>query len=405
MSAETCAVWSDLGGRLVRVGQASLRGRSGEFNYVDDYAQNGGPSIDPINLPVVAREIFTTSIIGSVWGVLQDAGPDSWGRKVLKTLKPAWFGSAGPLDILLEASGYGVGSLMFSPDRYTRPKRMRGISRADINSAAEGAHAVELGEVPRAQLRELLRASVSAGGMHPKVAVSDPDGTEWLAKFRSREDAVDTPRVEWASMRLASICGIDAAHVELSAMAERCALLVRRFDREGGILHYASAHALFNRGTLPIVPVGTWASYAGLVQLRQQLPGDGVTADVEQIFRRMAFNVMIGNTDDHARNHGYIMNPAGEWRLSKAFDVLPSLKDGHRQHALEVGPRGQEGTFENVMAGAAQYGLDSKQAVQIIREMAARVRGNFPRLLQEARCVNTDTEAVMARCLYPEADL
>nr|WP_301334447.1 HipA domain-containing protein [Solimonas sp. SE-A11] len=294
---------------------------------------------------------------------------------------------------------------MFSESPDIKPKRRKGIQRADINAAAEAAHAVEIGEVPRAQLRLLLQSSVSAGGMHPKVAVSDADGNEWLAKFKSVEDVIDTPRVEWASMQLARLCDIDAAEVTLSAMAERSALLVRRFDREDGIEHYASAHGLFNQRTLSAKRVGTWASYAGVAQLRRQLPGQGVTADVRQIFQRMVFNVMIGNTDDHARNHGFVMNAAGEWRLSRAFDVLPNFKDQHRDHALEVGPRGTEGSYENVMDGVAQFGLDSSQGARIIRDMAERVRENLPRLLTEARCAAADRDVVMARCNFPPVGL
>ncbi|MDM4772935.1 HipA domain-containing protein [Solimonas sp. SE-A11] len=403
--SDQCVVWSDVGGRLVRVGRAEIRGRSSDFFYVDPYADEDRPAIDPINLPLKRRTVYTTSAPGILWGVLNDAGPDSWGQKVLKAIDPEWFGRATAIDYLIKGSGYGVGSLMFSESPDIKPKRRKGIQRADINAAAEAAHAVEIGEVPRAQLRLLLQSSVSAGGMHPKVAVSDADGNEWLAKFKSVEDVIDTPRVEWASMQLARLCDIDAAEVTLSAMAERSALLVRRFDREDGIEHYASAHGLFNQRTLSAKRVGTWASYAGVAQLRRQLPGQGVTADVRQIFQRMVFNVMIGNTDDHARNHGFVMNAAGEWRLSRAFDVLPNFKDQHRDHALEVGPRGTEGSYENVMDGVAQFGLDSSQGARIIRDMAERVRENLPRLLTEARCAAADRDVVMARCNFPPVGL
>ncbi len=401
----SCIVWSDLGGQLVRVGLAETRGRSGVFNYVDAYVQDRMPAIDPINLPLASRRIFTTSGVANVWGVLNDAGPDSWGKKVLKVLEPDWLAGASPIDILIKSSGRGVGSLMFTEKVNDQPVRQRGISRADLNAAAEGAHTVEIGEIPRAQLRELLRASVSAGGMHPKIAVTDPDGSEWLAKFRSVEDIVDTPCVEGASMQLAKLCGIDAADVLCTATAERSSLLVRRFDRENGIEHYASADALFNRDRLAGDRRGTWASYAGVANLRRQLPGHGVGEDLRELFRRMVFNVIIGNTDDHARNHGFVMNTRGQWRLSKAFDVLPNFRNQNREHALEIGPRGTEGSFENVMEGAADFGLDAAAAAGIVQEVAAGVREHFPGLLDQARCPPADKTLSIARCHYPPADL
>lgn len=249
---------------------------------------------------------------------------------------------------------------------------------------------MELGEVPREPIRELLRSAASAGGTHPKVAVSTST----------------PPRIEWASMKLALRCGIDAAEVMLSSMADKPALLVRRFDRQGGVVsHYASAHALFNRASLSSTQVGTWASYAGVARLRQQLPGYGVADDLRQLFRRLVFNVIIGNTDDHARNHGFVMNAAGDWRLSPAFDVLPHFSGGNRLHALEVGPSGTLGSFENVLAGAPDFGLNLGQATVIIRQVASTVREEFPGLLDAARCLPADKDVTLARCLYPDPDL
>lgn len=96
----------------------------------------------------------------------------------------------------------------------------------------------------------------------------------WIAKFKARDDLVETPRVEFSAMRLAGECGITAAHVDLTAAGERTALLVRRFDRvAGAALHYASAHALWNPTAARETDTQAWASYAGMVNLRRKLPG------------------------------------------------------------------------------------------------------------------------------------
>src|SRR3546814_3073716 len=133
-------------------------------------------------------------------------------------------------------------------------------------------------------------------------------------------------------MRLAAECGIHAAKVERTAIGERHALLIRRFDRSADTtLHYASAHALWNRARFQERDLLGWASYAGIAELRRRLPGGSVKADARELFRRMAFNVLIGNTNDHGRNHGFLMNRAGEWSLAPAFDLLPTLPGGDRQ--------------------------------------------------------------------------
>lgn len=391
-------VWTDLGGAQRRVGLAVAAAPAGEFNYADGYVDDGGHSIDPINLPARKGEVFRTTANDGLFGVLHDAGPDSWGRRVLKSMDPGWMGKATELQILLRTSGHGVGALLFSASRDAVKPRSPGISRDRLGAAAEGAQQVEQGEILRAQLQVLMMASTSMGGLHPKIAVTDPDGSSWIAKFRAREDLVETPRVEFASMRLAAECGITAAEVELTAVAEQAVLLVRRFDRPAGQpLHYASAHALWNRTAARESDTRGWASYAGIVDLRRGLPGGHVPGDAAELFRRLVFNVVIGNTDDHGRNHGFLMDPQGEWRLAPAFDVLPSFRS--ETHALGVGPAGAERSLDNVVAGAARFGLDQAEARAAVKGIQRRVKARFGKLLAEARCAPADRDAVLGRVL------
>lgn len=391
-------VWTDLGGAPRRVGLAVAVPPAGEFNYANGYVDDGGHSIDPINLPARKGEVFRTTANEGLFGVLHDAGPDSWGRRVLKSIDPAWMGKATELQILLRASGHGVGALLFSASRDAVKDRSPGIRRDQLGAAAEGAQHVEQGEILRSQLHTLMMASTSLGGLHPKIAVTDPDGSSRIAKFKARDDFVETPRVEFASMRLAAECGITAAAVELTAVAEQAALLVRRFDRPAGRpLHYASAHSLWNRTVARESDTRAWASYAGIVDLRRGLPGGNVPEDAAELFRRLVFNVVIGNTDDHGRNHGFLMDAQRQWRLAPAFDVLPSFRS--EVHALGVGPAGPERSLENAVAGAASFGLDQAKARAVVKNVQRRVKARFAKLLTEARCPPADRDAVLARAL------
>lgn len=388
-------IWTDLFGAPRLVGATTIENGQGIFRYANDYLAEGLPALDPLNLPTRDEE-FRTRANGGLFGVLADAGPDAWGRRVLTALHPRRMATAGPLEVLLMSSGHGAGALLFSGSRDRAEGRGASLALKDLGAAAEAAQEVEAGAVLREQLRQLLAMSSALGGVHPKVAVTD-DG-EWIAKFASREDVIATPRVEWATMELARACGIGAAEVRLVALAERPALLVRRFDR-GPLRHYASAHALWNRARAREEDAQDWASYAGLVELRRHLPGDEVRRDIEEVFRRLVFNVLVGNTDDHGRNHGFLMDAAGNWRLAPAFDVLPAVGASAELQALGAGPAGRERSIENVLAGCSGFGVRRPQAVQIVRKMQMCVRGRFPELLDRAGVVPTQREAVLARML------
>lgn len=371
-------VWTDLGGKPTLVGATNIDRGSGIFRYAPDY---GGPAIDPINLPVSDAEYRTTANKG-VFGVLADAGPDSWGRRVLAQMHPKRMSNAGPLDVLVLAQG-GVGSLLFSSSRDTCKPRHPGLLRDQLGAAAEGAQTIDQGRDLRAATHALLHGSTGLGGAHPKVQIHDGHDA-WIAKFRSHDDIAETPLIEWAYMRLAAECRILVADVERTAIGERHALLVRRFDRSASAtLHYASAHALWNQTHFQQRDLLNWASYAGIAELRRKLPGGSVKIDAAQLFRRMVFNVLIGNTDDHGRNHGFLMDSQGEWSLAPAFDLLPTLPGGDLQ-ALGVGPLGATRDITNISEGAALFGLDRREAREIINDTQAMITARLADLLHEA---------------------
>ncbi|HUS23701.1 MAG TPA: type II toxin-antitoxin system HipA family toxin [Candidatus Binatia bacterium] len=392
-------VWSQVYGESVLVGATDVRDGGGEFRYAPSYVEARRHALDPINLPVQEAPAFTRANAG-LFGVLHDAGPDGWGRRVLKNLYPARMANAGPLELLEMVQGRGIGALLFSAAREIAPQRPPPIGLSALGAAAEGAHQVEMDEPVRASVKDILAFGTSLGGLHPKIAVVDDDGVHLIVKFRSREDIIDTPRVEYACMRLALECGIEAAPVRQVFVAERAALLVQRFDRvDARLLHYASAHALWNRATVR-ADGADWSSYAGMAALRRQLPGAGVAADAAELFRRMVFNVIVGNTDDHGRNHGFLMDAAGHWRLAPAFDVLPTVGAAPGAQALWVGPQGRTRSIENCLAGANHFGLDGRQAQRIVEDVRACVARRWAALLAEVHCTNADIEAVLARVLH-----
>ena len=392
-------VWSHLGHSKQLVGAIEMVNGRGKFLYAPTYINGGGPSVDPINLPL-DPEPRETMANGGVFGVLTDAGPGAWGKRILTNLHPCQMAKASPLDVLMMTCGNGIGALMISGSPTTVKPRSLGIALEDLGAAAEAAHRVEIGEVLSERLREIIDAGSSLGGVNPKVAVVHQDGSEWIAKFRGLQDSVDTPRVELASMRLARDCGIDAAEVQPTAIGERFALLVRRFDRNaGGVLHYASAHALWNRASASEASTLDWASYAGIAELRRKLPGKGVRFDLEELFRRLVFNVVIGNTDDHGRNHGFLMNPVGDWHLSPAFDLIPTMRGAGKVQSLGVGPTGRDRSLDNVLAGAASFRLGRPKAKEIASHIIDTISTRWSDRLKEADVAAADIKVVQERML------
>ena len=209
--------------------------------------------------------------------------------------------------------------------------------------------------------------STSLGGERPKMTILHK-GQQWIAKFSGRQDDPTATLREFVSMRLASLCGIDAAEVEYTHRNERGAVLVKRFDRlmlEDGRcqrVHFASAATVL--GATAAQRDNPSRTYIGLAMNASRWKVEGHHAE---LWRRMAFNVLIGNGDDQPRNHGFLRTQEG-WRLSPAYDIAPYTPAGGvvmDVRALSMGLRrnGDAGaTADNLLIGAKQLGIDYAEA-------------------------------------------
>jgi serine/threonine-protein kinase HipA len=208
---------------------------------------------------------------------------------------------------------------------------------------------------------------VSLGGVRPKSIVGI-DGHPWLVKF-SEGEPEDTPLIEHATMSLAACCGIDAAPTRAIAVDGRHAVAVRRFDRAPGLRRHAiSAHVALRA-------VGETCGYPQLAQqLRRLVRPEEIAGQQAQLFRRMAFNILMDNTDDHEKNHALLRRPDGSWSLSPAFDIVPSLS-GLGYQAMAVGRDGNASMLDNALSAIASFGLKLREAKAIVGEVAGTVSG------------------------------
>jgi serine/threonine-protein kinase HipA len=218
-------------------------------------------------------------------------------------------------------------------------------------------------------LAMLVVPGSSLGGARPKANVTDETGQPWIAKFPSKNDIVDKAAWEYLAYRLAIRAGVVMAECRLEAIAGRYrTFFTKRFDREKrGRIHFASAMTMTGK-TEELIRDDT-PSYLEVAEFIQ-FSGTRVVEDLHQLWRRIVFNIAISNTDDHLRNHGFVLTPAG-WRLSPAFDINPSVdRDGlalnidMENNWLDYGLAESVGTF---------FRLDKKEMENILHEIKKAV--------------------------------
>ena len=300
-------------------------------------------------------------------GAVDDARPDRWGERVIRKFERT--PRLSLLEFLLFAGPDRHGALGVSqrPDAYDPWPATPVPVLGDLPAMQEVVRKVMANEpVPELE-RRLLRPGVSLGGARPKSLVAI-DGEPWLVKFGEGEDE-DTPLIEHAAITLAAHCGIDVATTRALPVRGRHAVAVRRFDRVAGRrVHAISAHVALRA-------VGEDFGYPQLAQqLRRLCRADDIARQQAQLFRRMVFNILIDNTDDHEKNHVLLRRDDGHWGLSPAFDIVPGLS-GLGYQAMAVGRDGAVSSLDNALSQATAFGLKAPAARAIVREIAATVDG------------------------------
>ena len=341
------------------------------FVYGKSYLANPKAfSLDPINLPLDATEkVFMMSRFNQTGlpGVLLDGGPDGWGKRVLNRV--LHIPPANDVDYLVLGSGTGVGALYFSDatDAVIPESIPSGFSLAELCHGASVFDSDLVSEVIPYELQECFLGTTAIGGARPKTQVIHK-GKAYIAKFNRDIDTFNNAATEYAVMRCCRDAGIDTANVELVHTDVGSVLLVERFDDPLlAQAHFISANSLLNIQTL--AQSTEEASYIAIAEICRKLTVD--KAQVLEFFKRMVFNIAIGCTDDHTRNHGFI-KIAGEarYRLSPAYDVVP-FPERIGSHAIALGEFGMTPTIDNVASAAKRMGIANTQMKQVISEVLA----------------------------------
>lgn len=316
-------------------------------------------------------------------GAVDDARPDRWGERVIRNLyRPA---RLSVLEYLYFAGDdrFGALGVSLSPEAYEANDESAMASLASLDDMQRAIAAVLADDRLDERLRRLVKPGPSFGGARPKSLI-EMEGVQWVVKFSEGED-FDTELVEHATMCLASQCGLNVAQTRALALPRGHAVAVRRFDRIGDQrLHVISANTVFRANGLP----------AGYPELAQSLRRIGRAVDIRrqqrELFKRMVFNILMDNTDDHEKNHALIRSADGFYDLSPAYDMVPSVQ-GLGQQQMRVGKDQADSSIENALSEARAFGLTTDEAIKEVRHMATVVDG-WARFFREHGVADRDLD-------------
>jgi serine/threonine-protein kinase HipA len=377
----------------------------GQFVYGRSYLANrGAVEIDPVELKL-SDQTYDTVRLNGVFGAIRDAGPDYWGRRVIE--KHAGITKLGELDYLLESPDDRAGALGFG-ENVTPPAPRREFNQTlDLARLQETAEALMRDDLPNdpnaPQVQDLLLLGTSMGGARPKAVIED-DGALWIAKFGRSDDRWNAERVEDAMLRLARQCGIRAAESRVEKIGDKDVLLVKRFDRARAGNTYTRSRMISSLTVLRADDSATarerW-SYILLAEEMRRVVADP-KGGTRELFRRIVFNALISNIDDHPRNHALIA-PERSWMLSPAYDLTPApmVSLDRRNLAMECGNQGRFANETNILSEHARFLLDREEAEKIIAEMKEQVSKTWEETVLASGASQRDIEAIRSAFVYP----
>lgn len=369
------------------------------FTYGRRYlARPDAISLYPDELPL--RPGSQEQIEGALPSCLRDASPDAWGRRVIiNRLTGSKGEAAGEVDVnelvyLLESGSDRIGALDFqlSPTDY----RAREYQDATLAQLQEASAYVEAGEPLPPALDQAIQHGSSIGGARPKALLDDRD-RKLVAKFSSSTDLYSVVKAEFVAMRLARLAGLDVAPVEMARSLGKDVLLVERFDRVRAADGWSRQIVLSALTLLGLEEMtARYASYEELAhRIRAEFHRPGQT--LRELFGRIVFNVLCGNTDDHARNHAALWDGVS-YRLTPAYDICPqSRTGGEATQAMLLYGLERRSQLVQCLAAADRLGLSHAHAREVIDHQLATIRDHWDAVCDEADLSPVDRDFLWGR--------
>lgn len=376
----------------------------GRFVYGKSYlARPNAVAIDPVELKL-SGNTYETARLNGLFGALRDAGPDHWGRRVIE--KHAGVAQLGELDYLLNSADDRAGALGFGLGQEPPAPRRKFNKTLELAKLQEVAEALMRQEDVKteeaAQVQDLMLLGTSMGGARPKAVVEDDKGL-WVAKFNRPDDRWNNTRVERAMLELAKSCGISVTTSRIETIGDKNVLLVKRFDREKAGKGYTKSRMISSltllRADEAVGARDRWSYVLMSEELRRVVRDP--KRDALELFRRMAFNALISNIDDHPRNHALIAKER-EWQLSPAYDLtpMPQVAQDRRDLAMEIGDQGRYANAKNILSQHGRFLLEEEEAKTIVSDMTEKVRATWYDVVRGQGVSEKDAETIRSAFVY-----
>ena len=395
-------VWAWLPGQIqpVVAGRLAREGSNFLFNYGRSYlARKDAISLYEPELPLRAGVLPLPAGL-SIPNCLRDAAPDAWGRRVIINRRLGAKTSAvdaadlDELTYLLESGSDRIGALDFqiSPSKYVP----RFASAASLEELLNAARLVEEGVSLTPELDAALLHGSSIGGARPKALIDHSD-EKYIAKFSSQTDVYNVVKAEFIAMRLAALVGINAAPVRLAHVVGKDVLLIRRFDRRkinAGWERFAMVSALTLLGLDEMM--ARYASYQELATIiRHRFTDPRPT--LRELFFRLMFNILCGNTDDHARNHAAFWNGSA-LSLTPAYDICPQGRTGQEaSQAMLIDGDRRFSQIAVCLDAAPSFLLSREEATAIAMAQISTIKEQWQPVCDEATLSTVDRELFWRR--------
>jgi serine/threonine-protein kinase HipA len=397
-------VWLPEADEPVVAGRLSRYGDGYRFAYGESYlARPNAISLYSPELPLRPGWIDPPEGLPMA-GCLWDGSPDSWGQRVIIARLTGKHGTAADevaldrLTILLESGSNRVGGLDFQARADEYAGRMESATLDELHAAADALQAGVL----RADLATALVDGTSVGGARPKVLIGNGDA-QFIAKLSTSTDTYPVVKAEAASLELARRVGIDVPGSRLTTSLGREVLLVERFDRCDGSRRRMVVSGLTMLGFGDFLGA-RYSSYPEMLDVLRSRSTSGAGL-ARRVFERIVFNIVIGNTDDHARNHAAFWDGT-HLDLTPAYDLCPQLRSGtEANQAMDIDQEGRRASKFSVCVNAAHvYGLSRAEASDIIERQVTTVRESWADVRDLARLTQVESDALLgAQILNPYA--
>jgi serine/threonine-protein kinase HipA len=391
-------VWAWLPGATSPVVAGRIRpyGKQYQFAYGESYlARLEAISLFTPELPLQSGWISPPEGL-EMAGCLWDSSPDSWGQRVIIARLTGLLGAAADeitlekTTFLLESGSNRIGGLDFQASATEYVPRAKTATLDELHLAADALQSGEL----HTDLARALVDGTAVGGARPKVLIIDSN-VEFIAKFSTSADPYQVVKAEAVGMELARRVGIDAPNSRVVSSLGRDVLLIERFDRPGiGRRMMVSGLTLLGFGDF----LGArYSSYPEIFDVLQKMAKSGKNLG-RTLFERIVFNIAIGNTDDHARNHAAFWD-GHHLELTPAYDLCPQLRSGwEANQAMDINRSGgRSSRFDTCVKAASEYGLTSVEARDIVDHQVTTIRENWVEVADMIELTTVDRDFLLNR--------